>query len=118
VLKALVAIAALAATSAHADQVRHDVVVDGVRIAYWTSRDIKPTEVPIVFLHGGPGYNSYSFRRTAGPALEGDATVVYMDERGSGASERPLSKDRRSAAAIVRTCSSLRAVARVSAHQP
>lgn len=92
-LKAVVALAAFAAASAHAEPARHDIVVDGVRVAYWTSRDIKPTDTPVVFLHGGPGYNSYSFRRTAGPLLEGDAPMVYMDERGSGASERPISKD-------------------------
>lgn len=92
-LKAVVALAALAVTSAHAEQARHDIVVDGVRITYWTSREIKPTDTPVVFLHGGPGYNSYSFRRTAGLLLEGDAPMVYMDERGSGASERPISKD-------------------------
>jgi len=39
--------AALAAsTPVLAEQVRHDVVVDGVRIAYWTSQDIKPHRVP------------------------------------------------------------------------
>lgn len=93
-LKCVIAIAALAAcTPVLAEQVRHDVVVDGVRIAYWTSRDIKPGETPIVFLHGGPGYNSYSFRHTMGVSLESIAPMVYMDERGSGASERPLSKN-------------------------
>jgi proline iminopeptidase len=92
-LKAVVALAAFAVASAHAEQARHDIVVDGIRITYWTSRDIKPTDTPVVFLHGGPGYNSYSFRRTEGLLLEGDAPMVYMDERGSGASERPISKD-------------------------
>lgn len=93
-LKFVMAVAALAAcTPVLAEQIRHDVVVDGVRIAYWTSQDIKPGDTPIVFLHGGPGYNSYSFRRTMGLSLEATTPVVYMDERGSGASERPLSKD-------------------------
>jgi len=93
-LQFVVAMAALAAcTPVLAEQARHDVVADGVRIAYWTSRDIKPGDIPVVFLHGGPGYNSSSFRRTMGLSLEAVAPVVYMDERGSGASERPLSKD-------------------------
>lgn len=75
-LKFFMAAAALAAcTPVLAEQVRQDVVVDGVRIAYWTSQDIKPGDTPIMFLHGGPGYNSYSFKRTMGLSLE--ATTHY-----------------------------------------
>lgn len=40
---------------------------------------------PLVFLHGGPGYNSYSFRALFGERLEGRA-VVYLDQRGAGRS--------------------------------
>ncbi|RJF72839.1 alpha/beta hydrolase [Deinococcus cavernae] len=47
------------------------------------------TEPPIVFLHGGPGYNSYSFRALLGDRLAADfpeRRVVYLDQRGSGRS--------------------------------
>lgn len=39
----------------------------------------------LVFLHGGPGYNSYSFRALYGEHLHG-RTVVYLDQRGAGRS--------------------------------
>jgi len=42
-------------------------------------------EPPIVFLHGGPGYNSFSFRELFGERLA-DRRVVYLDQRGSGRS--------------------------------
>lgn len=47
--------------------------------------DASAGEPPIVFLHGGPGYNSYSFRELFGERLEG-RRVVYLDQRGSGRS--------------------------------
>ncbi|WP_133479582.1 alpha/beta fold hydrolase [Cognatilysobacter segetis] len=75
------------------DDVRHDLVADGVRLAYWTSRPIAPSDVPVVYLHGGPGYNGYSFRMTAGRRLAAHVPMVYLDERGSGASERPWNGD-------------------------
>lgn len=40
---------------------------------------------PLVFLHGGPGYNSYSFQALFGERLL-DRRVVYLDQRGSGRS--------------------------------
>ncbi|WP_291425147.1 alpha/beta hydrolase [Deinococcus sp.] len=42
-------------------------------------------EPPIVFLHGGPGYNSYSFHSLFGEHLE-HRQVIYLDQRGSGRS--------------------------------
>ena len=39
----------------------------------------------ILYLHGGPGYNSYSFRALAGEALS-DYRVIYLDQRGAGRS--------------------------------
>lgn len=78
---------------AWASEIRHDAVINGVRLAYWTSRPIRQTDVPVVFLHGGPGYNSYSFRMTAGKALDARYPMVYLDERGSGESERPWRGD-------------------------
>lgn len=45
----------------------------------------------LLYLHGGPGYNSYSFRALMGDALE-DSRVVYLDQRGAGRSA-PLDRD-------------------------
>jgi proline iminopeptidase len=78
---------------AKAADTRHDVVVDGVRLAYWSSRTIASDDVPVLFLHGGPGYNQYSFRMSAGARLAEHLPMVYLDQRGSGASERPLDGD-------------------------
>lgn len=66
----------------------HNVVLNGVRLYY---RLAGPTTVtaPVIFLHGGPGYNSYSFAQTAGKRLETNLEMVYFDQRGSGCSERP-----------------------------
>ncbi|MGN2252459.1 alpha/beta fold hydrolase [Frateuria sp. GZRe12] len=88
-------LAGLIAPSSHAraSEARHDDVINGVRLAYWTSRPIRSTDEPVLFLHGGPGYNSYSFRMTAGKALDARYPMVYLDERGSGESERPWRGD-------------------------
>lgn len=40
---------------------------------------------PIYFLHGGPGYSSYSFRELAGDDLE-TYRMIYADQRGAGRS--------------------------------
>jgi proline iminopeptidase len=42
----------------------------------------------IVFLHGGPGYNSYSFQDIAGEYLD-QYRVIYLDQRGCGRSSEP-----------------------------
>ena len=42
---------------------------------------------PLVYLHGGPGYNSFSFRELLGERLEElGQRVVYLDQRGCGRS--------------------------------
>ena len=65
----------------------HQAVVNDVRLWY---RVAGPAEgAPVVFLHGGPGQGSQTFARFAGPALERDLRMVYLDQRGSGRSERP-----------------------------
>lgn len=89
----LVLLAALAGTPAAAAEIRHEAVLNGVRLVYWTSRPLAPADEPVVFLHGGPGYNSYSFRRTAGARLSEHVPMVYLDQRGSGESERPWQGD-------------------------
>jgi proline iminopeptidase len=45
--------------------------------------------VPVVFLHGGPGEGSQAMQALGGPALEKRVRMVYLDQRGSGRSERP-----------------------------
>ncbi len=65
----------------------HDEVLNGVRLYYRVAGASDRT--PVLFLHGGPGYNSYSFATLAGPRLEKDLNMIYFDQRGSGRSERP-----------------------------
>lgn len=48
--------------------------------------------MPVVYLHGGPGQGSQSFAKFAGPELEKGLRMVYLDQRGSGRSERPWNK--------------------------
>jgi len=43
----------------------------------------------VIFLHGGPGQGSQTFARFAGPVLERNLRMVYLDQRGSGRSDRP-----------------------------
>lgn len=71
----------------------HEYIVDGVRFWYRVGGNPTTTVAPVVFLHGGPGYNSYSFARLVGPRLEGSLLMVYFDQRGSGRSERPWTRD-------------------------
>lgn len=47
---------------------------------------VGPPAAPVIFyLHGGPGYNSHSFRELAEDELRG-FRVVYADQRGAGRS--------------------------------
>lgn len=49
---------------------------------------------PVFYLHGGPGYNSFSFRDLMGDSLE-DQLMLYADQRGGGRSyaEAPFEFD-------------------------
>jgi proline iminopeptidase len=67
----------------------HEVVLGGVRFWYRVAGTGKKDRPPLVFLHGGPGYNSYSFAALEGRRLERSLRVVYYDQRGAGRSERP-----------------------------
>jgi proline iminopeptidase len=69
----------------------HQTVVNDVRLWYKVAGQggSKGSGTPLLFLHGGPGYNSYSFEAQAGKALEGRLKMIYLDQRGSGRSERP-----------------------------
>ncbi|HKI56322.1 MAG TPA: alpha/beta hydrolase [Trueperaceae bacterium] len=56
---------------------------------------VGPVEAPVVYyLHGGPGYNSFSFRDLVGDEL-GAFQMVYADQRGGGRSysERDFAVD-------------------------
>lgn len=64
--------------------------------------------VPLVIVHGGPGGNTYSFERTAGPALEQFTTVIYYDQRGSGRSAPPADSTAYSISILVADLESLR----------
>ncbi|PYE51920.1 alpha/beta fold hydrolase [Deinococcus yavapaiensis] len=53
---------------------------------------VGPEDAPaLLFLHGGPGYNSFSFRSLVGEAFE-DFKMIYLDQRGAGRSA-PLDRD-------------------------
>jgi proline iminopeptidase len=67
----------------------HQRVLNGVRLYYRIAGEAPEARAPVLFLHGGPGYNSYSFARLMGPRLEKDRRMVYLDQRGCGRSERP-----------------------------
>ena len=71
----------------------HQAVVNGVRLWYKVVGQAPAGTPPLLFLHGGPGYNSYSFEAQAGKALEGRLQMIYLDQRGSGRSERPWTGD-------------------------
>ena len=87
--------AAVLCASAHAADTsamqpgEHQVVVGDVRLWYKVAGHGAKGAPPLLFLHGGPGYNSYSFEAQAGAALEQKLQVIYLDQRGSGRSERP-----------------------------
>ena len=67
----------------------HQSVLNGVRLYYRVQGESPARLPPVLFLHGGPGYNSYSFSRLMGPRLEKGRRMVYLDQRGCGHSERP-----------------------------
>ena len=82
-------------------------MLNGVQLWYCVSGAAVPGRAPLLYLHGGPGYNSYSFEKTIGPRLERSMQVVYFDQRGSGRSERPASGEY-SMAALVEDVEALR----------
>lgn len=71
----------------------HRSEMNGVQLWYKISGRAQPGQAPVLYLHGGPGYNSYSFEKTIGGRLEAHMQMIYLDERGSGRSERPANHD-------------------------
>jgi proline iminopeptidase len=68
----------------------HDAVIRGVRIWYCVAGGDRSGAPPVVFLHGGPGQGSHHFAALVGPRMERSLRMVYLDQRGSGRSERPF----------------------------
>lgn len=62
---------------------------DGVRLHV----DVRGKGVPTLYLHGGPGSGSHSFETAAGPAIEPEMRMIYLDQRGSGRSASPANGD-------------------------
>jgi proline iminopeptidase len=83
---------ARAQTSAGLRPGGHDVVVNGVRLYYRVAGVGVAGAPPVVFLHGGPGQGSYHFAALEGPRMERSLRMVYLDQRGSGRSERPWNR--------------------------
>jgi proline iminopeptidase len=71
----------------------HHAVINGVRLWYRVAGTPSADVPPVIFLHGGPGQGSVAFAELAGPALERTLRMVYLDQRGSGRSERPWTGD-------------------------
>ena len=71
----------------------HEAHVSGARLWYKVGGAARPGRAPVLYLAGGPGYNSYSFEKTIGAQLERHVQMIYFDERGTGRSERPRSGD-------------------------
>jgi proline iminopeptidase len=88
---ALLVLAVPAAATDPLTQGAHNQVINGVRIWYRVAGAAKGT--PVVFLHGGPGQGSQTFAKFAGPHLETSHRLVYLDQRGSGRSEKHWKKE-------------------------
>ncbi len=71
----------------------HTLIVGGVRLWYCVAGHGSAGAAPVVFLHGGPGQGSQHFAALVGPLLEPALRMVYLDQRGSGRSERPWTHD-------------------------
>jgi proline iminopeptidase len=68
------------------DDFREDVRIEELNNVELYFEDTGPKDAPVLFyLHGGPGYNAYSFRDIVGESL-GRYRVVYLDQRGGGRS--------------------------------
>lgn len=65
----------------------HHLAVGSLRLWYRVAG--RSAGVPVIFLHGGPGEGSQVFQAIGGPQLERTQRVVYLDQRGSGRSDRP-----------------------------
>lgn len=85
----------------------HQRVLNGVRLYYRVAGEPSHSRAPVLFLHGGPGDNSYAFARLMGSRLEPLRRMVYLDQRGCGRSEQPW-EGRYSLALLVEDVEALR----------
>ena len=69
------------------------IALNGTQLWYRVAGTARPNVAPLLYLAGGPGYNSYSFEHTMGSQLETHLQLIYFDERGTGRSDRPANKD-------------------------
>jgi proline iminopeptidase len=81
--------------------------LNGIRHWYRVAGAERGT-TPLVIVHGGPGGHVYNFERTIGPELEKFTTVVYYEQRGSGRSMAPASKEDYSIPLLVADLDALR----------
>ncbi|MFD2722101.1 alpha/beta fold hydrolase [Hymenobacter monticola] len=85
-LFALICALLFAAPAAHAQTLRNGTPAlttsDGVRLYVRVAGQGQPC----VFVHGGPGAGSDVIEKLAGPALEPNFQMIYLDQRGSGRS--------------------------------
>ena len=91
----LLALAACPAIQAEtlAQPGEHTMTLNGVHLWYKVAGVARPGVAPLLYLAGGPGYNSYSFEKTIGTRLEKTLPIIYFDQRGTGRSERPTDAD-------------------------
>lgn len=48
---------------------------------------------PVLFVHGGPGSNSYYFEKEGGDVFSKDVQLIYLDQRGCGRSDAAKNND-------------------------
>ncbi|MBN1396682.1 MAG: alpha/beta fold hydrolase [Bacteroidetes bacterium] len=65
------------------------VTNSGVRIWYKVEGTSALNSIPLIMIHGGPGATARPFEKTIGPEIAKERQVIYMDNRGSGRSDRP-----------------------------
>lgn len=51
------------------------------------------TGYPVLFIHGGPGSNSYYFEKEGGDVFSKDVQLIYLDQRGCGRSDTAENND-------------------------
>ena len=51
------------------------------------------TGYPMLFIHGGPGSNSYYFEKEGGDVFAKDVQLIYLDQRGCGRSDSARNND-------------------------
>ena len=51
------------------------------------------TGYPVLFIHGGPGSNSYYFEKEGGDVFSKDVQLIYLDQRGCGRSDTARNND-------------------------